>query len=59
MFNGIVTWATDLAPAKKLGQAIGLCGAAGMLANALAPALGEAVADGMKVGLPVKLAEML
>jgi MFS family permease len=45
VFNGIVTWATDLAPAKKLGQAIGLCGAAGMLANAVAPAVGEAVAD--------------
>ena len=45
VFNGIVTWAADLAPAKKLGQAIGLCGAAGMLANALAPAVGEAVAD--------------
>jgi len=45
VFNGIVTWATDLAPAKKLGQAIGLCGAAGMLANALAPAVGESIAD--------------
>jgi MFS family permease len=45
VFNGIVTWAADLAPAKKLGQAIGLCGAAGMLANAVAPAVGEAVAD--------------
>jgi MFS family permease len=45
VFNGIVTWATDLAPAKKLSQAIGLCGAAGMLANAIAPAVGEAIAD--------------
>jgi MFS family permease len=45
VFNAIVTLAADLAPAKKLGQAIGLCGAAGMLANAIAPALGEVIAD--------------
>jgi MFS family permease len=45
VFNAIVTLAVDLAPAKKLGQAIGLCGAAGMLANAIAPALGEYIAD--------------
>jgi MFS family permease len=45
VFNAIVTLAVDLAPAKKIGQAIGLCGAAGMLANALSPALGEYIAD--------------
>jgi MFS family permease len=45
VFNATVTLAADLAPAKKLGQAIGLCGAAGMLANAIAPALGEVIAD--------------
>ena len=45
VFNGIVTWAADLAPAKKLSQAIGLCGAASTVANAMAPAVGEAVAD--------------
>jgi MFS family permease len=45
VFNAIVTLAVELAPAKKLARAIGLCGAAGMLANALAPALGEYIAD--------------
>jgi len=45
VFNAIVTLAADLAPAKKLGQAIGLIGAAGTVANAVAPALGELVAD--------------
>ena len=45
VFNATVTLATDLAPAKKLGQAIGLCGAAGMVANAIAPALAELIAE--------------
>ncbi len=45
VFNAIVTLAADLAPPKKLGQAIGLCGAAGTVANALAPWLAESVAD--------------
>jgi len=45
VFNGIVTLATDLAPAKKLGQAIGLCGAASIVSNAVAPAIAESVAD--------------
>lgn len=45
VFNAIVTLAADLAPPKKLGQAIGLCGAAGMLSNAIAPAIAERIAD--------------
>lgn len=45
VFNSTATLAADLAPARKLSQAIGLCGAAGMVANAIAPALAEAIAD--------------
>ena len=45
VFNGIVTLAADLAPPKKLGQAIGLCGAASIMANAIAPAISEPLAD--------------
>ncbi|HYP78583.1 MAG TPA: MFS transporter [Polyangiaceae bacterium] len=45
VFNGIVTLATDLAPAKKLGQAIGLCGAASIVSNAVAPVIAEPIAD--------------
>jgi len=45
VFNAIVTLAADLSPPKKLGQAIGLTGAAGTVANALAPALAELVAE--------------
>ncbi len=45
VFNAIVTWAADLSPPKKLSQAIGLAGAASMLANAVAPACGEFIAD--------------
>ncbi|MEO7032428.1 MAG: MFS transporter [Polyangiaceae bacterium] len=45
VFNAIVTWAADLAPPKKLSQAIGLAGAANTLANAVAPAGGEYIAD--------------
>jgi MFS family permease len=56
VFNGIVTLAADLAPAKKLGQAIGLCGAASITSNAVAPALAEAIADGHGWGLVFLLA---
>jgi MFS family permease len=45
VFNATLTLSADLAPAKKLSQAIGLCGAAGMVANAIAPWLAESVAD--------------
>lgn len=45
VFNATVTLAADLAPPKKLGQAIGLCGAAGMLSNAIAPVIAENIAD--------------
>ena len=51
VFNAIVTLAADLAPPKKLGQAIGLCGAAGMVANAIAPWLAEIIADHQGWGL--------
>jgi MFS family permease len=56
VFNAIVTLAADLAPAKKLGQAIGLCGAAGMISNALAPAIAERIADQRGWGLVFLLA---
>ena len=45
VFNGVVTLAADLAPPKKLGQAIGLCGAASIVANAVAPMIAEPIAD--------------
>jgi MFS family permease len=45
VFNGVVTLATDLAPANKLGQAIGLCGAASIVSNAVAPVIAEPIAD--------------
>jgi MFS family permease len=51
VFNGIVTLAADLAPPKKLGQAIGLCGAASIVSNAVAPALAEPLADSHGWGL--------
>ena len=56
VFNAVLTLAADLAPAKKLGQAIGLCGAAGMLANAIAPAIAESIADHQGWGLVFLLA---
>ena len=51
VFNAILTLAADLAPPKKLGQAIGLSGAAGMLANAIAPAIAESIAEHRGWGL--------
>jgi len=56
VFNGIVTLATDLAPSRKLGQAIGLCGAASILSNAIAPALAESIADQRGWGMVFLLA---
>lgn len=56
VFNAVLTLAADLAPAKKLGQAIGLCGAAGMVANAIAPAVAESIADHQGWGLVFLLA---
>ncbi|HEY4156671.1 MAG TPA: MFS transporter, partial [Polyangiaceae bacterium] len=45
VFTSISTLAVDLAPIARVGQAIGLCGAAGMAANALAPAAAEIIAE--------------
>ncbi|MEI9941697.1 MAG: MFS transporter [Pseudomonadota bacterium] len=56
VFNGIVTLAADLAPPKKLGQAIGLCGAASIVSNAVAPAIAEPIADNRGWGLVFLLA---
>jgi MFS family permease len=56
VFNALVTIAADLAPPKKLSQAIGLCGAAGMLSNAIAPAIAERIADHQGWGLVFLLA---
>ena len=56
VFNGVVTLAADLAPPKKLGQAIGLCGAASIVSNAVAPALAEPIADNQGWGLVFLLA---
>ncbi|HKO51352.1 MAG TPA: MFS transporter [Polyangiaceae bacterium] len=55
-FNGVVTLAADLAPPKKLGQAIGLCGAASIVSNAVAPAITEPLADNHGWGLVFLLA---
>jgi MFS family permease len=51
VFNASVTLAADLAPPKKLSQAIGLCGAAGMVSNAIAPWVAEGIADRQGWGL--------
>jgi MFS family permease len=56
VFNAVLTLAADLAPAKRLGQAIGLCGAAGTLANAAAPAVAEWIADHQGWGVVFLLA---
>jgi MFS family permease len=56
VFNAVATLAADLAPPKKLGQAIGLCGAAGMAANAIAPGIAEIIADDRGWGLVFLLA---
>lgn len=56
VFNGIVTMAADVAPPRRLSQAIGLCGAASMASNAIAPAIGEYVADRQGWGLVFSLA---
>ncbi|HTA88619.1 MAG TPA: MFS transporter [Polyangiaceae bacterium] len=56
VFNAVVTLTADLAPPKKLGQALGLCGAAGMAANAIAPAIAEEIADLRGWGLVFLLA---
>ena len=56
VFNAVLTLAADLAPVKKLGQALGLCGASGMLANAIAPATAESIADHQGWGLVFLLA---
>jgi MFS family permease len=56
VFNGIVTLAADLAPPQKLGQAIGLCGAASIVSNAVAPAIAEPLADRHGWGLVFLLA---
>ncbi len=56
VFNAVVTLTADMAPPKKLGQAIGLCGAASMAANAVAPTVAELVADLRGWGLVFLLA---
>ncbi len=56
VFNAVVTLTADMAPPKKLGQAIGLCGAASMAANAVAPAVAEVIADLRGWGLVFLLA---
>jgi MFS family permease len=56
VFNATLTLAADLAPPKKLGQALGLCGAAGMAANAIAPTIAEIIADHRGWGLVFLLA---
>lgn len=43
-FNAAAAYVADIAPAGRLGQAMGLLGAASLLTNALAPALFESVA---------------
>jgi predicted MFS family arabinose efflux permease len=43
-FSGSITLVTDLAPASRLGQAIGVYGAGNISMNALAPTVAEALA---------------
>ena len=45
VFNANVTFATNLSPPHKLARAIGLCGAASMLSNAVVPNVAESLAD--------------
>lgn len=45
VFAAVTTLAVDLAPAARLGQAIGMTGAAGMAANAIAPTIAERIAE--------------
>jgi len=45
VFNANVTLATNLSPPHKLARAIGLCGAASMVSNAVAPWVAENLAE--------------
>jgi MFS family permease len=45
VYNTVITMVADAAPARRLGQAVGLAGLAGLITNALAPALAEPFAD--------------
>ena len=44
-FNAASAHAADLAPRARLGQVLGLFGAANVVTNAIAPAIGEPLAD--------------
>lgn len=45
MFSTALTLTAEMAPLGRLAQAIGLAGAAALVMNALAPAIGEPIAD--------------
>jgi len=45
VYNATTAAGAELAPRERLGQAIGLVGTASLIANALAPALGEVAAE--------------
>jgi MFS family permease len=45
MFATAMTLTADMAPRRRLAQALGLAGAASLVMNALAPAVGEPLAD--------------
>lgn len=45
MFSTAVALTADIAPPDRLAQAIGLAGAASLIMNAVAPAIGEPLAD--------------
>ena len=55
-FSGSVTLVTDLVPASRLGQAIGVYGAGNITMNALAPAIAEPLAGRWGWQLPFELA---
>jgi predicted MFS family arabinose efflux permease len=55
-FSGSITLVTDLAPASRLGQAIGVYGAGNIGMNALAPAVAEPLAARWGWQLPFELA---
>jgi MFS family permease len=44
VYNAVMTLVADVVPARRLGQAMGLAGLGGLVTNAIAPVVAEAVA---------------
>jgi MFS family permease len=58
-FNAASAHAADLAPRARLGQVLGLFGAANVVTNAIAPAIGEPLADHLGWSAVWKLAGVM